>query len=184
MRKIVVCGWLALSAVFLLASDARAVMIQMTKKQLVEKSTDVVRGKVTKIECAFDENESYIYTFVTVRVHEDFFRPKPIKRFVVVRILGGIVGDTGLRVSDMPEFRIDEDVLLFLKEGAEPLFMDLETRSDPDCYNVIGLFQGKKTIQDGVIREDGVSFNAYATQLRETIRQARLEKAQAEQHKR
>lgn len=61
---------------------------------------------------------------------------------VIVRILGGTVGNFTMDVEDMLSFEWGEKVLLFLDEDTGPATKNL----DPEYFVVCGSFQGKLSI--------------------------------------
>src|SRR5947207_14914 len=119
---------LALAA---LATPLRATTVQkMELPELVSIADNIVQGRVEAVESRYEQNR--IYTYVSVNVDE------PIKgarrQTVLLRQLGGRVGDRMLWVAGMPQYKTADQVILFLK-----------TRQD-GTFDVIGLNQGKYDI--------------------------------------
>jgi len=73
----------------------------------------IVRGKVVAIESSFDENTSRIYTYITVKVRE-VLKGQIAERRIVLKELGGQVGDRISVVYGNPQFKKGEKVLLYL----------------------------------------------------------------------
>ncbi len=126
-----------------------ALVVQKDVEQLTQESDLIVMGEVRNMESRWNDDRTLIYTYVTVFVSEYIKDDLALKQSnkngdqeIVVRISGGKVGDISLIVSDTPEFKEGEEVFLFLRKGN-----DLKA-----SLNVAGLFQGKYTVEDGMIK--------------------------------
>ena len=101
----------------------------------LSKGADVIlTGKVTQQTSSWNEDNTRIYTYATIQVDE-YLKGNNGGSPVVVRYLGGEVGDIGEQYSHMPSFEDQEDVLIFLKKN--------ETSSD---YKVFAGEDGKISI--------------------------------------
>jgi hypothetical protein len=78
-----------------------------------ELATQVVAGTIERMESAWNNDHTRIYTRVTMRV-ERVLSGQAGER-IVFRIPGGTVGDTTVMVSEMPHFRVGEDTVVFLR---------------------------------------------------------------------
>jgi hypothetical protein len=85
--------------------------------QLVHMSEVIVRGTVLGGEAAWDEGHHRIYTRTAVRVSH-WFKGSGASE-IVVRTVGGHVGDVVAGISGMPTFTPGEDVILFLHPGSD-----------------------------------------------------------------
>jgi hypothetical protein len=94
----------------------------------------IITGKVTQQSSSWNQDKSRIYTYATIQVNE-YLKGNEGGGPVVVRYLGGEVGDIGEQYSHMPSFEDQEDVLVFLKKN--------ETGSD---YKVFAGEDGKISI--------------------------------------
>lgn len=121
---------ISLSLLFLAASGW-TLMIGLSTEDLTQEAENIVVGKVVKKECRWNEERTRIYTYVTIAVEEDL-KGKAGGEEIIIRHLGGEVGEIGLAVSDAPSFKEDEEVLLFLKKGKKP-----------EVREVVGRAQGK-----------------------------------------
>ncbi len=121
------------------ATQVSALVIKKSIQELTYEADSILIGKVKGIESRWNKEKTLIYTYVTVSVTEYIKRisEKEELKEIIVKVLGGKVGDIGLKVSDTPEFIEDEEVFLFLRIEELPIF------------RVAGLFQGKYTIEDG-----------------------------------
>lgn len=126
----------------LFTPQTSALMVEKSVEELTFEADSILIGKVEKIESRWNEERTLIYTYVTISVKQyakAISSQEQVKE-IIVKVRGGEVGDIGLKVSDTPEFRVGEEVFLFLRMEDMPLF------------SVTGLFQGKYTIEDGVAR--------------------------------
>ena len=102
--------------------------------QLAQFSSAIVEGRVTDVSVGRDVQTNAIYTYVTVAV-DDVVKGDVPEREIVVKQLGGRIGDLTLAVSDQPTFSRGENVLLFL-----------ETRPRDGTLYTTALWQGKWTL--------------------------------------
>ncbi len=80
----------------------------------------IVRGKVVAIESSFDESHSRIYTYITIKVKE-VLKGEVTERRIVLKEMGGQVGNQGFTIFGNPQFTRGEKVLLYLdtwKDGS------------------------------------------------------------------
>jgi hypothetical protein len=80
----------------------------------------IVRAKVLSIESGFDEQHTRIYTYVTLKVQE-VLKGQITERKIVIKELGGQVGDRISVIYGNPHFTRGERVLLYLdtwKDGS------------------------------------------------------------------
>ncbi|MEN3331351.1 MAG: hypothetical protein V7641_716 [Blastocatellia bacterium] len=80
----------------------------------------IVVGKVLAIESSFDDQQDRIYTYITVKVQQ-VLKGEITTRRIVLKELGGQVGNRGLTIWGNPQFKRDERVLLYLdtwKDGS------------------------------------------------------------------
>jgi hypothetical protein len=84
-------------------------------KELSKEAEIILTGKVTRQVSSWSEDKSRIYTQTTIEV-EEYVKGSNNESSVVVKSLGGEVGDVGELYSHMPRFQDNEEVLLFLKK--------------------------------------------------------------------
>jgi hypothetical protein len=90
------------------------------------------------------EENGIIATYITIDVKKalfDMVSPGEI----MIRSEGGEMGDMGLWVSDQPVYKVGQNVIVFLKDN-----------TDNGFFQTAGLYQGKYTIENGLIKEIGV----------------------------
>lgn len=98
---------------------------------LARSSAAAVQGRVVASSAHWDDAAGTIYTFVTIDVVKSWgLAGQPAR--VVVKQLGGIVGDTAFVVGGQAQFTVGEDVLVFL-----------DVRPRDNTLSVAGLEQGK-----------------------------------------
>lgn len=112
----------------------------LTVEQLTDTSAAVVRGRVHSVDSGWDVPAATIYTYVAVDVDRVLRGEVPQKR-IVVKELGGIVGDVALRMGGQPGFAPGEEVVLFL-----------HVRPRDNTLQIANSWQGKWSIQT---RPDG-----------------------------
>jgi hypothetical protein len=75
----------------------------------------IITGKVSKQISSWNDDNTRIYTRATIQV-EEYLKGNNNGAPIVVRYLGGEVGDIGEQYSHMPRFEDKEEVLVFLKK--------------------------------------------------------------------
>jgi len=89
--------------------------VTSTEVESMSKNADlIVTGKVTQQNSSWNSDNTKIYTEATIQV-EEYLKGNNNGNSVVVRYLGGEVGDVGELYSHMPRFENEEEVLVFLK---------------------------------------------------------------------
>lgn len=145
-------------AVLILAIFTNAVMIKIPLKQLVNGSEAIVIGRVLSVRCEWSLNKRLILSIVSVRVHEtmrgDLMAPE-----LVLEVPGGTVGDLSLRVTDMPTFHENEEIVIFLrsiKDITDTNHSFTVALNYFPAYEVYGKAQGKYSIDaEGMATKSG-----------------------------
>ncbi len=118
-----------LSAAFLAAlvtaSPARGSIVQALElSELVEQSDRIVVGRVVFAE-AFWRQDGTITTWYRVEVERELRDDAPTKDEepeVILQVLGGQIGNLGMRVEGEPRFTVGERAVIFMREGNELAF--------------------------------------------------------------
>lgn len=108
-RSLTLVGLLLLAALPLAASQ----FVQLPFDQIARESQYIVRGSVENTWSAWDNAHEVIYTYATVRVNR-YFGDTTGPDTLVVREVGGTVGDYTQEAIGFPAIRRGEDVVLFL----------------------------------------------------------------------
>ena len=109
-------------------------VVKLNDEQLVQLSSTVAEGRVTSVRSEWNANHTQIFTSVTIQVSSQIKGTTPRSGFLVVRLLGGRVGDVVMELIDQPTFTVDEDVIVFLDA------------TSPQYTPITGLYQGKLTV--------------------------------------
>lgn len=121
---------LTLAAALLLAPMAQAVVMPVfTLSQLVERSDAVAWGRITGHACRWNEGKSRIYTYWTLEVEGAVYGAEA-GQTLVVKQMGGEVGEMSMTISGNARLHDGERVYLFL-------------RTDGEFHYVVAMGQGK-----------------------------------------
>jgi len=131
---------LAVLAAPLFATTVR----KMELPQLISVSDHIVQGRVESVQSREEGNR--IFTYISVIVDESIKGDR--RPTLLIRQLGGRVGQQISLIAGMPQFRVGEEVILFLK-----------IRQDT-AFDVVGMNQGKYQIVSNlaVTNLSGVNF--------------------------
>ena len=150
--KLIITGVLFF-CVCILGITANAATIPQSTEQLVENSSDVIRGRVISQISLWNETHTMIYTDVTIEITETLLGSVAKGATISVYIPGGVVNDTGLRVEHAPEFEDGEDVILFLTE------LD-------NLYSVTSWEMGKFRVENSNVVEKNLPVSVFITEIK------------------
>jgi hypothetical protein len=136
--------WLGIVVLFVAAPLQAGEIVPYTLAQRTQKAEVIVVAEVVSLSSNWDENGREIYTYITLRVVEKI-KGNIEGNQIVLRQLGGVVGNVESRVSGMPQFARDEKVLVFLGRYPASAYFD-----------VMDWLEGKKTIQQSVAGQEMV----------------------------
>lgn len=86
-----------------------------TLQKLTESSEIIIIGKVSNTESEWNESRDRIFTKVKIDA-EEFIKGNNGTGEITITVPGGEIGDVGELYSDIPTFKNDEEVLLFVKK--------------------------------------------------------------------
>ena len=144
MRRItIVC----FSAIFLLAPlflpPASALMISMSISELGSLASVVCRGTVTSVHSEWNEEGTFIWTYVTLNVIETLKGEDYNGKDITLRVPDGKVGNIVQCSSNQVSFQTGEEAVLFLKEGRS---------KRGSHFKVVGQWQGKFKVKEKKVR--------------------------------
>ena len=105
-------------AIFFCASSMSAPVEQVTFKKLASSSGFIFEGKVVDVQSRWKDDRSVIHTYVTFRV-DDVVKGN-VRKALVLRFLGGKVGEIALEVSDSTLPKLGEEGIYFVEQLDEP----------------------------------------------------------------
>jgi hypothetical protein len=132
----------SLIAVFAVLPAYATIMHLMNVETLTRRSSEIFHGQVTSIETVWNADRSRIYTRISVRVEELLKGTLNRSQIVTVTQLGGELDGLRLDYPGRAIFSKNENVVLFTKRG-----------NNNDLV-IIGLKQGKMTVEGGEVRRD------------------------------
>lgn len=140
---------LAVSLLFALgvAAPAQATLVLPQDVGSMSREADwIVRGTVANQYASWDAEHRRIYTFTEIEVMETLHRKdREPEAALVVRTLGGEVGDVGMKVEGTARFEVGEEVLLFLRRS----------EAVTGTWMVVGMSQGlyRVTVDEQGVRQ-------------------------------
>lgn len=166
-------------------------VVMLTDTELIVHSRLIVSGTVVSVTSAWDDSASMVWTYVEI-VTDRVLKGEIAERTIVLKQLGGAVGESGMRVFGQPEFRVGERALLYLNTGtdgslhsAHAFMGKFSIRQDPTGQEFVE--RGIKTndvefIDGGNIGEvtNVAPLNSYVDSIRSTLRREATQVAELE----
>jgi hypothetical protein len=121
--------------------------------ELAVSAGKIVHGTVVSSESRMEEDGT-IFTYTTVNVIEDLTGTVR-EGTIVIRNMGGSVGERRLAVSDVPAFTKGEEVILFIE--AAPRIDETE---------LVGWEQGKFAVRDGIVERTRTTVEEFKAEIR------------------
>lgn len=142
----------------LLSSFCFATEFQVPFHTIVQRSDRIVQGRVLSMSCHAGTNQygdQLIYTDISIRTDQAL---KGERTNMLLTIEGGTANGITLKVSDVPTFKVGEEVVVFAKKQAAGYLLSFGS-------------QAKYTIKnDGMIRENGMSYRNFTKSIMENMR--------------
>lgn len=109
------------------------VVMKLSDEAMVDQAGTILTGTVTSIRSEWNDERTRIYTYITISP-QSFLKGEQNQQPVVIKQLGGEVGEIGMLVEGTSVFEQDEEVFLFLRKGQQGF------------HRVLGMSQGKYSI--------------------------------------
>ncbi|MCK4340938.1 MAG: hypothetical protein KAY37_04365 [Phycisphaerae bacterium] len=127
---------------------------KLSLADLTQRANSIIVGTVTGMEPRWNADQTRIYTHVTI-IPDDalggYVKGQPRDQLTLIQ-LGGKIGDSELIVEQAPPFVVGEKVLVFVRQmSAGP--------------GVVGWFQGKFPVRDGMIAWSNVSLEDFVGRI-------------------
>ncbi|MFX0201012.1 MAG: hypothetical protein ACFFCW_33245 [Candidatus Hodarchaeota archaeon] len=135
----VACMMALMYTLFQVSAWATSIQV-LSLEKLTQNSSDVIQGKVIKIESFWNKRRTAIYTRVTVSRGEVLKGSVPSE--VAVFLPGGTVGGRTTMVIGAPEFKHGQEVVLFLSRATD-YKEEVELPTPVVPFHLTDLFQGK-----------------------------------------
>lgn len=146
-----IVGTFALAFALCWAAPANAIVPHMTTVELADASKSIVHGRVISLVPHWNDERTTILTRVTVDPIQ-YMKGEPGGEPIVFEMPGGVVGELGLDVSDVPHFEVGEEVVLFLRS---------------EYFRVVGWWQGKLSVKGGVVLEKDMTLDQFRAHIAE-----------------
>ena len=134
-------------------------MVELSLEQLARDADLIVVGKVESVTSQMISGK--IWSSATIAVESRIKGDEAGQGKVVVSFPGGKVGDIGMQVEDSPNYKKDEEVVVFLKK------MQGESH-----FLTAGSSQGKFIIDQGIVLRENIPLEQFRDRI-ETILETR-----------
>ncbi len=131
------CLRLAVCLIGMALPLAASSVVSFDFAELSQRAQSVIGGRITKVVSETDPASGYIYSTVTVAV-TDAVPAQHAGREYSFRMLGGEADGQSLYISDLPQLKAAESVVLFLQSNTSTVFGP-----------TVGLWQGVFFVEDG-----------------------------------
>ena len=174
--------WLCMGLILLFsASPMAALTIQMDRQEVIQRSELIFTGAVTEIAPRWNDQGNMIVTDVTFRIDSTLYgtesRPE-----ITLTFAGGQLLEEGQAVSGVPEFTLDETVLLMLESTTQPLLSPITGMSQgrftshPGRTGIGEVFTGEHAdIPLTTRRGDPIRFTDFVAMIQQEIPQAKAQ---------
>ncbi len=139
-------------------SKAQAVMVEVSLEQLVRDADLILIGTVASVKSELTQGK--IFSFVTIWVSSKIKGElEPGQNKIVVRFPGGTVGDIGMNVENSPNYKLDENVVVFLKRVSAESY-----------FRTVASFQGKFLIENNIVLRERLPVDQFVARIENIIR--------------
>ena len=135
-KLIALIGFIGFITLLIPSLGLATIIIKLSDKEMTKKASSIIRGKVIRRYSKWDSKKKRIYTYTKIAILEPIKGKKETQE-VVIRQLGGSVGNIGMKVSGNASFKLGEEVLVFLEKIVNNKLHQ---------YHVMGMAYGKYRI--------------------------------------
>lgn len=136
---------------------ANAILAEVTIPELVQMADYIVEAEALSTSSSWSDDRSQIFTTVQLRNQKSYAGHLIDSSLITVLLPGGIVGDVAMDVEHTPNFKVGEKVIVFL------------TATGGSRYRVSGWEAGKFTVENGRVRENGLSTAQLLKQIESAV---------------
>lgn len=160
MKSVVIMRLLLLAVVALasIGSATHAAVVLQTTADLSGNSSNIIRGQVLSTEARWNDEHTFIFTRVDLKVGTQYLGTLAIESNLIVMTPGGEVGEMGLKVEHAPQFEVGQEVILFL------------TPQEDGQFRVVAWEQGKFTIEEDKIVETGRDLSVFLDEIKASLK--------------
>jgi len=144
--------WFALSLVVLAAALplSASQFIKVPFDQVVRESTYIVHGSVTNVYSAWDDAHETIFSYATIQV-KNYIGETTGPDVLMVREVGGTVGNYTQQAIGFPELREGEEVVLMLAKWDDS--NDLRINAYNQGKFLVRAFDGVETLVEDPVKQ-------------------------------
>ncbi len=167
MKRQIIVIFCVSALIFMLMGASNAQTRRLSLEELSKKSELIVTGRVMEQRSEWNEENTRIYTRVSISVDE-YHKGEGASENLTVTSLGGEVGEVGELYTGTARFEKDEEVFLFLKKDQK------------NNYRVTGSNLGKyKILQDERTGKKVVGLNRtlddFSIRVKNIVKRQKLE---------
>lgn len=133
-RLIALIFFIFLSIAIALTRANATVVQKLSDEDKTVQAQAILIGTCTSIRSEWNEEGTKIFTYITISP-QTVLKGDDIPEELVIKNLGGVVGDIGMHADGTSVFEEGEEVLLFLRRGTRGL------------HKVLGLSEGKFSVK-------------------------------------
>ncbi len=156
IKSFLFCCLIGLLLIVILPKDySWGAMIAYSTEELTNKSQSIIIGTVLNINSYWNEDKTLIFTNTLIQVKE-FIKGGFHENPITVKHIGGTIGDLALKVSDTPNFQLNDEVMLFLNDDPESANIKILMARTQGKYSILEneLTQVKEVVFEQGVRVD------------------------------
>jgi len=143
-----------LTIILMLCSNAGATtLLKMSLDEITNNANEIVLGTVQGSSYQWDLDNSQIYTYSKINV-EKVIKGNAETKEITVKTPGGEIDKVIMEVPGSPELKQGQKCIVFLY-NADPRYLS----------NLVGFTQGKFTVVDNVVQENGKTVEEFINEI-------------------